>query len=132
MGAGNVYIGAKIMAEKTADAIIGAGAIVIVALITLYGSRLLNRAQKNWIDVDVLGRLTAQILSLQNEQTRLHGEHAKLQNQIEAFEDTNRILWSYCIELVEFVKSKGHTPPEPPAELETNPKLMKILNKNKK
>ena len=117
------------MPDNIIDALIGAGAIVTVALITLYGSRILNKAQKNLIDVDVLGRLTGQILTLQNEQTRLHTEQAELQNQIEAFEDTNRILWSYCIELVEFVKAKGHTPPEPPAELETNPKLMKILRK---
>lgn len=120
------------MTDATIDSIIGATAIVVVALITFYGSRLLNRAQKNLIDVDVLGKLTSQILALQNEQNRMHIEHAKLQNQVEAFEDTNRILWSYCIELVEFVKSRGHTPPEPPAELETNPRLMKILNKNKK
>jgi hypothetical protein len=120
------------MADNLTDAAIGAGALVIVSLITLYGSRLLSRAQKNLIDVDVLGKLTAQILALQTEQNRLYTEHGKLQNQIEAFEDTNRILWSYCIELVEFVKMKGHIPPEPPAALETNPKLMKLLNQNKK
>ncbi len=117
------------MADTTLNAIIAGIAIVLVALITYLSSRVLNKAQRNLIDVDTLGKLTKQILDLQTEQNRLYKEQAKQQNQIEAFEDTNRILWSYCIELVEFVKAKGHTPPEPPAELETNPKLMKILRK---
>ncbi len=111
------------------DALIFTLGTIVVALISFYSSRTLGKAQKNLLDVDTLGKLTKQILDLQTEQNRLYKEQAKQQNQIEAFEDTNRILWSYCIELVEFVKAKGHTPPEPPAELETNPKLMKILRK---
>jgi hypothetical protein len=43
----------------------------------------------------------------------------------------NRALWHYVYELLEFIIVKGMTPPLPPVELESDPKLSRLLSKVK-
>jgi hypothetical protein len=42
-------------------------------------------------------------------------------------EDKNRVLWQYVYAMIEYMGRVGVEPPRPPTELESDPKLMKML-----
>jgi hypothetical protein len=104
-------------------AIIGAA----VGLLTFHGSRAINKANKNMIEADTLGKLSSQIIDLQGKYNALHSDQIKLKNDIEKIDDKNRVLWQYVYALIEQIKKKKLTPIKPPIELESDPRLMKLL-----
>jgi len=104
-------------------AIIGAA----VGLLTYHGSRAINKANKNMIEADTLGKLSLQIIELQGKYSALHTDQLKLKNDIEKIDDKNRVLWQYVYALIEQLKKKKLTPIKPPIELESDPRLMKLL-----
>jgi cell division protein FtsB len=106
-------------------ALIGAA----VALLSFHGGRAVNKAQKNMIEAETLGKLSTQIIDLQGKYNTLHNEQLSLRNQLEKLDDKNRILWQYVYTLIEQIKKKKLTPVTPPAELESDPQLIKLLKK---
>ena len=104
-------------------ALIGAA----VALLSFHGGRAVSKAQKNMIEADTLGKLSSQIIDLQGKYNTLHTEQLSLKNQVEKLDDKNRILWQYVYALLEQIKKKKLTPIKPPVELESDPRLMKLL-----
>lgn len=59
--------------------------------------------------------------------TKLKEENVSIQNQITDMSKKNSALWSYVYALLDFIRHKKFIPPDPPIELETDPKLMKII-----
>ena len=104
-------------------ALIGAA----LGLLTFHGSRAINKANKNLMDADTLGKLATQIIDLQGKYSTLHSEQLTLKNQVEKLDDKNRVLWQYVYALIEQLKKKKLTPVKPPVELESDPQLMKLL-----
>ena len=98
---------------------------IIVALIAFHAGRGVAKSQKNALDVETLIKLSTRVQDMSDELL-------KMKNQVEKFEDKNRVLWQYVYALIENMQSHDLTPPEPPAELETDPVLVKLLKKKTK
>lgn len=62
---------------------------------------------------------------------RLMSDVQKLSEDMLIVKSSNRALWSYVYELLDFIKDKGLIPPQPPSELDTNPRLKKLLETQK-
>ena len=94
------------------------GAIIVAVItggFTFFAGRMTNRANANAVDVGTFNGLVDRV--------------QKLSDDLILIKSSNTALWSYVYDLIEFIISKGHTPPQPPSELDTNPKLIKLLNK---
>jgi hypothetical protein len=104
------------------EAIISAIAIIVVALISFHGGRSLSKAQKNAVDVETLFKLSKEVQILNDDLL-------KLKNEVERFEDKNRVLWQYVYTLIENFHSNDLTPPNPPIGLESDPKLLKLIKR---
>lgn len=92
---------------------------IIIAIIgggfAFISGRMTNRANANAVDVKTFQELVEKV--------------SKLSEDLNLVKSSNTALWSYVYDLIEFIISKGHIPPPPPVELDTNPKLLKLLNK---
>lgn len=88
---------------------------IITGGITYAAGRLTNRANANAVDVKTFQELVDRV--------------SKMSDDMILIKSSNTALWSYVYDLIEFIISKGHIPPQPPSELDTNPKLIKLLNK---
>ena len=89
--------------------------VLVGAVLLFFGNRLINRSNANAVDVKTFNELVDKV--------------GKLSDDLNTVKSSNSALWSYVYDLIEFIISKGHTPPIPPAELDTNPKLIKLLNR---
>jgi hypothetical protein len=112
-----------IISDAIIVALIGAG----VGLLTFHGSRALNKANKNMIEAETLGKLSGLIVDLQGKYNSLHSDHLAIKNQIEKLGDTNRVLWQYVYALIEQIRAHKIIPIKPPAEIESDPMLIKLL-----
>ena len=106
------------------DVVIPAIATVIGALLVYLGNYLTSKsrsrrdeAEANAVDVKTLRDLASDVRDLSEKV-----------NKIEA---KNTILWQYVYALLDHIREKGGVPPLPPVELETDPKLMKIISEIK-
>lgn len=91
---------------------------ILGAVLVYLGNRYVNRekiANFNAVDVKTLQDLVADV--------------KKLSDEVGIIKSSNRALWSYVYELIDFIKDKDMKPPTPPTELETDPKLKKLFNK---
>ena len=113
--------------DVISDAIIVAIIGAAVGLLTFHGSRSINKANKNMIEAETLGKLTNQIIDLQGKYNTLYTDQLSLKNQIEKLGDTNRVLWQYVYALIEQIHAHKITPVKPPAEIESDPLLIKLL-----
>jgi len=107
--------------EAAIITVIGA---IIVALLSFHGGRALTKSQKNVVDIDALVKLSAEV-------QRLNDNLIKVKNQVEKYEDKNRILWQYVYQLIENNHRFDMQSPRPPVELESDPVLIKLLSKKK-
>ena len=112
-----------IVSDAIIVALIGAG----VGLLTFHGSRAINKANKNMIEAETLGKLSGLIVDLQGKYNALHSDQLAIKNQIEKLGDTNRVLWQYVYALIEQIHAHKIIPIKPPAEIESDPLLIKLL-----
>jgi hypothetical protein len=113
--------------DIVSDAIIVALIGAAVGLLTFHGSRTINKANKNMIEAETLGKLSGLIIDLQGKYNALHTDQLALKNQIEKLGDTNRVLWQYVYALIEQIRAHKITPVKPPTEIESDPLLIKLL-----
>lgn len=97
------------------DAVLQFLGVLAGALLIFFGNRFVNRANANAVDVKTFQELVDKV--------------GHISDDLLLVKSSNTALWSYVYDLIEFIISKGHIPPQPPAELDTNPKLIKLLNK---
>lgn len=97
------------------DAVLQLVGVVAGAAFLYLGSRIINKANATAVDIKTFNELVDKV--------------GKLSDDLNTVKSSNSALWSYVYDLIEFIISKGHTPPLPPAELDTNPKLIKLLNR---
>lgn len=102
------------------DNITGAVVAFIAAVLTFLAGRATSKANANAVDVETFQKLVAKV---ENQTETLY----KLRDDLMLVKSSNRALWEYVYELIDFIKSKGHIPPNPPEDLDTNPKLIKLL-----
>ena len=103
-----------------------------IAIITAISALVLGlfqarktKAEGNAVDI-------SSFRSLVQDVTRLKAENVAIQEKISALDSKNRALWQYVYMLIEFIKDNGMTPPEPPVELQSDPKLVKLFGVRKK
>ena len=99
---------------------IGAIVAFIVAVLTFVAGRATSKANANAVDIDTFHKLVERV---ENQSLSL----IKIREDLLVVKSSNRALWEYVYELIDFIKSKGHVPPNPPEDLDTNPKLVKLL-----
>lgn len=102
------------------DNYIAAAVALIVGILTFVAGRATSKANANAVDVETFHKLVGRV-DTQSEML------IKVREDLLLVKSSNRALWEYVYELIDFIKSKGHIPPQPPQDLDTNPKLIKLL-----
>lgn len=74
------------------------------------------------VSITTFQTLVKQVNELSVGQAKLQEEHAIVLS-------SNRALWSYVYELINFIKDMKLVPPAPPAELDTDPRLARLLGR---
>ena len=89
-------------------------------VLSFLGGWATSRANTNAINVKTFQELVNQVQDISDELV-------KVKSNMSAMDGKNRVLWQYVYALIE--NSLGHkvVPPDPPKELESDPRLMKIL-----
>lgn len=71
--------------------------------------------------------LESTIAALQEQANKDARERSDLRAKLSEFDVKNRVLWQYCISLLEQMKHHNINPVDPPEELKTDPEIMRIL-----
>ncbi|RPH37473.1 hypothetical protein EHM92_02595 [bacterium] len=107
--------------------IIAAIASVVGGAIVFFGNRATNQAKArkdkadaNAVEIETFQELVEKVRELSDEVINLKREQSM-------FISKNTALWQYVYALLEYIVQIGKQPPLPPHELETDPKLMKII-----
>jgi len=96
--------------------------IALVSSILIFvAGRQTSRANANAVDIKTFHELRDKVNAL--SETLI-----KVREDLLLVKSSNRALWEYVYELIDFIKKRGHIPPPPPVDLDTNPKLIKLLN----
>lgn len=111
------------------DSIITALAMIAVALLGFHGGRTLSKAQRNAVDIKSLIDLSVRVEQLNIKLQDTMNSQAELRNEVDDFEDKNRILWQYVYALIESHNTHGIPIPPPPDELKADPKLIELIKK---
>ena len=98
------------------EMIVTAGGI----LLGYHGARTLNKANKESVGIKTFQDLVKQVNELSAEVQVLRNENGIALSQ-------SRILWAYVYELIDVLKFHKLPIPEPPIQLETDPKLRAII-----
>ena len=104
-------------------------ALLGLPLLAWHGGRAQARAaigktnqETNMVSITTFQGLVKQVNELSEQQTKLQDAHTILLS-------SNRALWSYVYELIDYIKDNKLPPPLPPAELDTDPRLLRLLGK---
>ena len=84
-----------------------------------------GRAETNALDVTTFRGLVEDI-------RKLKSENVEVQNAIADLNKKYSALWAYVYALLDFIRQHGLIPPDPPMELETDPKIMNMIKAIKK
>lgn len=84
-----------------------------------------GRAEITALDVTTFRGLVEDIKKLKRENVGVQSKIADLNKKYSA-------LWAYVYALLDFIKQHGLVPPDPPMELETDPKIMKMIKEIEK
>lgn len=98
--------------------------VIVLGLLQWRNTSRTTHADSNAVDLTSFHNLV-------NKVEKQADEIGIVRKQVTEIEVKNRALWHYVYELLEFIIGKGMTPPTPPVELETDPKLSKLLSKVK-
>ena len=104
-------------------------ALLGIPILSFHAGRNQARANVNKTnrETEVVTLTTFQALVKQVNE--LSAGQAKLQEEHAIVLSSNRALWSYVYELIDFIKEKSLVPPSPPAELDTDPRLTRLLGR---
>ena len=102
------------------SAIIAALGAVFIAILSFLGGRTHQKAQTNAVDIQSLIDLSTKVESQSERLSLLSGRIDKLDSKI-------TIMWQYIYALVEQLRGNGIVPVKPPAELESDPVLMRLI-----
>jgi hypothetical protein len=105
-------------------AIIGAVGVIATALLAFHRGKGLEKSQQSSVDIK-------SIIELSKEVRELHGNFIALQNKVDKMEDKIRVMWQYIYALIGQLNDNKISPIAPPAELDSDPVLMKLLKKIK-
>lgn len=109
------------------DAVYTALAMIAVALVSFHSGRALSKSQRNAVDIKSLIDLSVQVTQLQTKLQDTSNAMMELRNEVDDFEDKNRVLWQYVYALLESHNKNGIPIPPPPADLKTDPKLVELI-----
>ena len=104
------------------DNVTGIIIAIITAGFTFAAGRLTSKANANAVSIDTYQK---QVTKIEDLITKVGG----LTERLNKMERNQSALWSYVYILIDYIKDIGHTPPEPPSDLETDPKLIRLLQK---
>lgn len=102
------------------SAVIAALGAVFIAILSFLGGRTHQKAQANAVDIQSLIDLSNKVES----QAEKIGDTNK---RIDKLESKISVMWQYIYNLVEQLRTNGIVPQKPPAELESDPILMKLI-----
>lgn len=100
--------------------IIAAVAVIFAAILAFHAGRAVNKAQSVSLNSTTL-------MALSDKVRELSDEIIKIRNELDEVKDKNRVLWQYTYALIEQMKTHKIKPLSPPAELESDPKIMKVI-----
>jgi len=100
--------------------IIAAFAVLASALLAFHAGRAVSKSQSMSLNTDTLVKLSDKVRALSEEVIQIR-------NELDNVKDKNRVLWQYTYALIEQIKSHKIKPILPPTELESDPKIMKII-----
>ena len=103
-------------------AIITAAGAILIAVLSFLGGRNHQKAQTNAVDINSLIQLSTRVGEQATEIAAINGRVDKLDSKI-------AVMWQYIYSLVEQLRGNNITPIKPPAELESDPLLMKLIKK---
>ncbi|RPI95518.1 MAG: hypothetical protein EHM40_02890 [Chloroflexi bacterium] len=107
--------------------IIAAIASVVGGAIVFFGNRATNQAKARKDKADASAVEIETFQELVDKVRELSDEVINLKREQSMFISKNTALWQYVYALLEYIVQIGKQPPLPPLELETDPKLMKII-----
>lgn len=84
-----------------------------------------GRAEVNALDITTFRGLVEDIKKLKTENVNVQSQIADLNKKYSA-------LWAYVYALLDFIRQHKLIPPDPPMELETDPKIMKMIEEIEK
>lgn len=99
---------------------IAAITMIVVALISWNG----GKAQRANTHADTIIDLTTQVQQFSKDLT-------DIRKQVGEIEHKNQVLWQYVYALLEQLKKNKIAPIKPPAELESDPQIIKIFKRTK-
>jgi hypothetical protein len=103
---------------------------VIASIISFIGGLATSRANASAVNVKTFQDLIAQVQALSTDlkiaRQEASDEIEKVRDELDRLDDKNRVLWQYVYALIEQVSRHEH-PLKPPKELESDPKLMKMI-----
>ena len=94
----------------------------LIAVISFLAGRRLSIANANAVDVKSLIDLSSRVEELGKRQLELEQSVLKLESK-------TRVMWQYIYALVEHIRKHKIRPLTPPAELKSDPVLMKLFTK---
>jgi outer membrane murein-binding lipoprotein Lpp len=104
---------------------------VIMSIISFIGGLATSRANASAVDIRTFRELVAEVQALSSDLRKVKKdageEMEKVHDEIEKLDDKNRVLWQYVYSLIEHMGRNNVDPLQPPRELESDPKLMKML-----
>jgi vesicle coat complex subunit len=105
---------------------------IIAAVISFIGGLATSRANATAINIKTFQDLVTQVQALSIDLKKAREESSleieNVRDELDRLDDKNRALWQYVYALIEAFGRGDKEPPRPPKELESDPKLMKILN----
>lgn len=104
---------------------------VIASIISFIGGLATSRANASAVDVKTFRDLVEQVQALSDDLRKVKkdasDEIGKMRDEFDKLEDKNSVLWQYVYAMIEYMGKQGVEPLQPPKELESDPKLMKML-----
>lgn len=95
---------------------------VLGGLIVYLAQKKVNLANADSLNVDTFRKLMQDVTALSTKVNDLDRKNAALERK-------NTALWQYVYSLLDHICKCGEIPPEPPSELESDPKLMAIIGR---
>lgn len=88
---------------------------------------ILALKEKQRLRDEQMEALNSTITALQEQANKDARERSDLRAKLAEFDVKNRVLWQYCISLLEQMKHHKINPVDPPEELKTDPEIKRIL-----
>jgi glutamine synthetase type III len=111
---------------------LSAGIAVVTAIIAYIGGLATSKANANAINIKTFQDLVTQVQALSIDLKKAREESSleieKVRDDLDKLERKNIYLWQYVYALLEHLGRNEISPLNPPKELESDAKLMKLIS----